>query len=297
MMVGMTETTYDTLAAEIAATAERLQRSTVQVRIGREGAGSGVIWQPDGLIITNAHVARHAEATIELADGRVFEAEVAARDPERDLAALRVPAGDLPAAPLGDSDALRPGQLVVAVGNPLGLVGALTLGIVHTIAPAEGRRRLLVQADIRLAPGNSGGPLADARGRVVGINAMVGGGLGLAIPSNDVARFLANHGAKPRLGVKLQPVQVPLAGKQVPGLMILDLEPGGAAEAGGLILGDTLIGVNGRRFADPRDLLTELNEVGAGAVVRLDLIRGGQPITLEVSLAPPVEEAARGVAA
>jgi serine protease Do len=297
MMVTMTESTYDTLATEIAATAERLQRSTVQVRIGREGAGSGVIWQPDGLVITNAHVARHPAATIELWDGRVFEAEVTSRDQDRDLAALRFSANDLPAAPLGNSDELRVGQLVVAVGNPLGMVGALTLGIVHAIAPARGRRRRLVQADVRLAPGNSGGPLADVQGRVIGINAMVGGGLGLAIPSNDVTRFLADHGARPRLGVKLQPVQVPLAREQLPGLMVLDLEPGGAAEAGGLMVGDTLIGVNGQRFAEPRDLLIALNEVGPGATIHLDLVRGGVGIAIAVPLASSVDEKAQGAAA
>ena len=173
--------------------AEQLRQSTVQVR-GRRGpgGGSGVIWQPDGVIITNAHVVRGAEAIVTLADGRTFDAAVTARDDERDLAALKTEAADLPAAPIGDSDGLRVGELVLAVGNPLGLTGAVTAGVVHAIGGGEGpRQRGWVQADVRLAPGNSGGPLADAQGRVIGINSMIAGGLALAVPSNAVARFLA----------------------------------------------------------------------------------------------------------
>ncbi len=122
-----TTTRQTGLAEEFAAVAERLCRSTVQVLTGT-GVGSGVIWHPDGLIITNAHVASGSRTTVKLLDGRVFEAAVTARDLERDLAALKVEAVDLPAANVGDSDALRVGQLVLAIGNPLGLVGALTTG-------------------------------------------------------------------------------------------------------------------------------------------------------------------------
>jgi serine protease Do len=173
------------------AMAARLRRATVQVRGRGPGGGSGVIWQPDGLIITNAHVARGPRASIELADGRTFTATVTARDERRDLAALTVDATDLPAATIGDSDALRVGSLVLAVGNPLGLTGALTTGVVHAAATADGPHgHDWVRADVRLAPGNSGGPLANAAGHVIGINSMIAGGLALAVPSNAVTRFL-----------------------------------------------------------------------------------------------------------
>ncbi len=172
---------------ELAAVAAALSRSTVQVRSRRYGAGSGVIWHSSGLIITNSHVVRGSRATVELSDGRVFDAVCTSRDPQRDLATLKVSAVDLPSATVGDSDALRVGELVLAVGNPLGLVGALTTGIIHAIAPKDAS---WVQADVRLAPGNSGGPLADAQGRVIGINTVIAGGLALAVPSNAVERFL-----------------------------------------------------------------------------------------------------------
>ena len=172
--------------------AESLRRSTVQVLTGHHGAGSGVIWDSAGLIITNAHVARDSRSRIELWDGRTFTATVVTRDPRRDLAALRIEAGSLPAAISGDSGALRVGELVVAVGNPLGLAGAVTAGLIHAIGPRRPAGPSLIQADLRLAPGNSGGPLADARGRVIGINAMIAGGLALAVPTSLVARFLAS---------------------------------------------------------------------------------------------------------
>ena len=172
---------------ELAAVAAALSRSTVQVRTRRFGVGSGVIWHPSGLIITNAHVVRGPRATVELSDGRVLDAVCTRRDLQRDLAALTVSAADLPSVTVGDSDALRVGQLVLAVGNPLGLVGALTTGIIHAMGPKDAS---WVQADVRLAPGNSGGPLADVHGRVIGINAVIAGGLALAVPSKAVERFL-----------------------------------------------------------------------------------------------------------
>ncbi len=151
--------------------AEQLRRSTVQVLSERRGAGSGVIWTEDGLIVTNAHVARSDRPRVELWDGRELEGEVTARDSRRDLAALRVAASALPAATAGDSGALRPGELVLAVGNPLGFIGALTTGVVHALGPLRGLgRQPWVQAAVRLAPGNSGGPLANALGRVIGLN-------------------------------------------------------------------------------------------------------------------------------
>ena len=177
------------LDSAAAALAAMLARSTVEVRPLARGAsagaavGAGVVWHRDGMILTNAHVAR-GPGSVVLSDRRVLSARLVARDLERDLAALVVDATDLPAAEIGDSSALRVGELVVAVGNPLGLVRALSAGLVHAV----GRRA--IQADLRLAPGNSGGPLADARGRVVGLNAMIVGELAVAVPSNEARRFV-----------------------------------------------------------------------------------------------------------
>jgi DNA-binding CsgD family transcriptional regulator len=166
--------------------AEKLRRSTVLIypQGGPEGgSGSGVIWSSGGLILTNAHVARTREAGVELWDGRRFSARVSARDPRRDLAALTIDAPPLDAATPGDSRALRPGELVIAIGNPLGFAGALSTGVVHSIG------KQWIYADVRLAPGNSGGPLADAAGRVVGINTAIVNGLGV--------RALLPHDASP----------------------------------------------------------------------------------------------------
>ncbi len=182
------EPALEPLAAAAATMAAELARVTVEVRGRGRGAGgaavgAGVIWHPDGLILTNAHVA-HRDVTVVLADGRARSARLVARDPQRDLAALLVDATGLPAARIGDSAALRVGELVLAVGNPLGLVRALSAGLVHAVGPRA------IHADLRLAPGNSGGPLADARGRVVGLNAMIVGGLAVAVPSREAQRFV-----------------------------------------------------------------------------------------------------------
>lgn len=284
---------YDTrLADDLAATADRVRRSTVHVRQGRQGSGSGVIWRPDGLVITNAHVARGDAAEVELFDGRTFEARVTSRDPRRDLAALRIGAEGLPAAPIADSDALRVGQVAVAVGNPLGLSGALSLGIIHAIAPAEGRgRQTWVQADIHLAPGNSGGPLVDASGGVIGINSMVAGGLGLAVPSNAVQRFLLAQRERPRLGLTMQPVLVPVGSRRdaYRGLLVLEVEPGSAAERAGAYVGDILVGVGGRQFAGPGDLDDALHAAAPAGILALDLLRGGKQQALTVVLSAGTE--------
>lgn len=289
------------LVDELQAIATRLCRATVQVRGQGPGGGSGVIWSSDGLIITNAHVARGARATVELFDGRTLDAAVTARDKGRDLAALTIDAHDLPAAAIGDSDRLRVGELVLAVGNPLGMVGALTTGIVHTIAPAEGPGgRSWVQADVRLAPGNSGGPLTNVRGEVVGINSMINGGLALAVPSNAVERFLrgqTGQAQRPYLGVTTQPVLVPLGGRRAFGLLVLEATEGGPAEAAGLITGDVLVGAGERRFREPDDLAAALYGAGVGATLSFTVVRGGRPITRDVAVRPAAGETAQTAAA
>ena len=168
----------------------RLRRSSVQV-VNRGGGGSGIVWDSDGRIVTNSHVMRGDEAWVVDADGRRFRTRVIRRDPKRDLALLET-GMKLEPATAGDARALRAGQIVIAVGNPLGLAGASAVGIVHAAGPLPfGPAGNWLQADVRLAPGNSGGLLADAEGRVVGVNTMIFHGMALAVPSNDAAAFAA----------------------------------------------------------------------------------------------------------
>jgi serine protease Do len=212
--------------------AQTLRRSSVEVRSGKRGSGTGVIWSADGRIVTNAHVIGR-RPVVKLSDGREFQAEVKRHDPERDLALLQINAEDLPAAAIGDSSHLRVGQIVAATGNPLGVTGAVTTGIIHATG-----ERWFIQADVRLAPGNSGGMLADVRGRVIGINTMIYAGLALAIPSNTAAAFARGENIdRPLLGITMQPVDL----KGALALVILHVEPGSLADRHGLMLGDVLL--------------------------------------------------------
>ncbi len=256
--------------------AEQLRRSTVQIlngNRGESGSGSGVIWDSGGLIVTNAHVMRRENARVELWDGRVFPATVHSRDDRRDLAALRISTRGLPAAAAGDSSTLRPGELVMAVGNPLGFIGALTTGVVHAIGPLRGLgRRPWVQAAVRLAPGNSGGPLADAQGCVVGLNTMVvAGGLALAIPSNSIADFL-KRGPGVSLGVTVRPVNI--RSNTTLGLMVLEIARSSPAETASLLPGDVLIAANNAAFSNVEDL-SDAIDASAGRLLMLRFMRGG----------------------
>lgn len=272
----LTKNASTNIASELAALALGLQRCTVQVRSRHSGGGSGVIWHSDGLIITNAHVARDERVSVELSDGRVIDAVRTSVDPRRDLAALRIEATDLPVVTVGDSDALRVGELVLAMGNPQGVVGALTTGIIHEVGPTDAQnRQRWVMADVRLAPGNSGGPLANARGQVIGINTMIAGGLALAVPSNEVERFLKG-GSRPYFGVTLRPVQVLLENKRILGLLVLEVAAGSLAMAAGLMLGDVLIGACGQRFNTPDDLVNVLENTEPGESLPLEFLRKGK---------------------
>jgi serine protease Do len=193
----VTTVTTEPLGRELADLASVLRRSTVEVQTRGTGSGSGIIWEANGLIVTNAHVARDDSATVVLSDGRAFDGVVTARDPRRDLATIAIDVGStvLPTATIGHPTDLRTGDVVVALGHPLGIVGALALGVVHVVEVRRGGPRW-IRADIRLAPGNSGGPLADAHGRVVGVNTLIANGLGVAVPVTTVARFLAEIGVR-----------------------------------------------------------------------------------------------------
>ena len=254
--------------------AEQLRRSTVLVHARGRGSGSGVIWSSDGTIVTNAHVARGSTAGIQLWDGREFEAEVRARDPRRDLAALHIKADSLTAATVGDSRRLRPGEVAIAIGNPMGFVGALTTGVIPAVGPLGGLgTQTWVQASVRLAPGNSGGPLAEASGRVIGINSIVAGRLALAIPSNTVCDFLASAPTDAWLGITVQPVRLPLLGGYSFGLVLLEVEPGSPAEQASLMAGDILLGLEDTAFHSIEDLAQAVDGTGHG-LLRLEFLRG-----------------------
>jgi len=254
--------------------AEQLRRSTVLIHSGGRGSGSGVIWSSDGLIVTNAHVVHGSNVSVQLWDGREFNGSLTARDPQRDLATLRISAGSLPAASPADSSQLRPGELAIAVGNPMGFVGALTTGVIHAIGPLRGLgSQTWVQASVRLAPGNSGGPLADARGHVIGVNTMVAGRLALAIPSNAVRDFLAGGPRSAWLGVAVHSVRLPRANGRGFGLVLLEVEPGSPAAQASLMAGDILLGTEGKRFQSIDDLAAAIDGQGLG-LLRFEFLRG-----------------------
>jgi serine protease Do len=170
--------------------AELLRAVTVHVsvstgRYGR-GFGSGVVWSANGLVITNAHVAQGASALVEFQNGRRFPASVIGRDANHDLAGLQIRGAVFSPPLVRDSATLRVGELVIAMGNPLGEIGAVSAGMVHSAGNGD-----YLEADIRLAPGNSGGPLADSEGRIVGINTCIANGMGVAIGTRRIIPFVA----------------------------------------------------------------------------------------------------------
>jgi serine protease Do len=287
--------------------AEKLRRSTVLVLPGERGNGSGVIWSADGVIITNAHVARASQMRIQLWDGREFDAALVSRDTRRDLAELRISATNLPAVTAADSAQVRPGELAIAIGNPLGFVGALTTGVIHAVGPLVGPlggslrafgSQPWVQADVRLAPGNSGGPLADASGRLIGINTMVAGRLALAVPSNAVVNFLASDPIDAWLGVSVAPVRVPRPGSRAKsfGLVLLEVEPDSPAANASLLPGDILLGTDEKSFSSLEDLSTSLQGKGP-RLLRLAFLRGNYERFRRVTVQLGGQRVPRGAAA
>ena len=290
------------LPAASSASAEMIgnaHQSVVQVRGRGRGAGAGVIWDAEGLVLTNHHVVvsgrRGSRVQVVLHDGRTFDAEVVKRGRDLDLALLRIEEapGDLPAAPVGDSDALRVGELVYAIGHPWGRPGTVTAGIVSGLGVVRrpGGRTRYIQSDVALAPGNSGGPLLNARGEVVGINAMIFGRLALSIPSNAALAWLAGEEQRPRLGVRVLPVELTTSlrradpGLPETGLVIAAVEGDGAAERAGLLVGDVLLGLDGEAPHDAESLLDALAR--AGDAVRLRVMRGGRISFMDVNLGAP----------
>jgi serine protease Do len=274
--------------------AELLRRSTVQIRASAgsvEGSGSGVVLN-DGRIITNAHVLAGGTPWVETWEGRAGKASVVKRDRRHDLALLTISAVPLDGATLA-SRSVQPGQPVIAVGNPLGFVGAVSTGTVYRTGPVRGLGNVRwIQSDVRLAPGNSGGPLANIHGEIVGVNAMISGSLAFSIPVDAVQAFLSSSVVPRSLGVTVRPVWV--RSPQSPqrfGLILLNVEEGAPAHRASLVAGDTLIAVNGKALQSPDDLYEAISSSDRLALM---FLRGGsgRERRVTVQLAAPEANAA-----
>jgi S1-C subfamily serine protease len=262
---------------------------------GRGGAGSAVVVSDDGLLLTNAHVvARSTSGRAVFSDGSESDVDVVGADPLSDLAVVRARTATPPPAVLGDAGTLRVGQLVVAVGNPLGLTGSVTAGVVsglgRSLPTRDGRTARVVedviQTDAALNPGNSGGALADSASRVVGINTAVAGwGLGLAVPMNDTSRriiaSLVEDGRVRRayLGLVSTPAPLPAAlaertGRRR-GLRIVDVVPGAPADRAGLKAGDLVLEADRRAVADAQSLQRLLFAEAIGRPLPMTVYRRG----------------------
>lgn len=280
----------------------------------RTGQGSGFVIDAEGYIVTNAHVVGNAtQVKVALADGRELAATVVGRDAPTDIALLKVEAGTrLPALAFGDSDAARVGEWVMAMGNPFGLGGTVTAGIISARGRQIGAGPYddFIQTDASINPGNSGGPLVDARGAVIGVNTAIvspsGGnvGIGFAVPSKMVARVVAElreNGRVDRgwLGVSLQPLDVELAGalraEAGKGVLVSAVEANGPAAAAGLAAGDVVTALDGAAIASPRDLATAIGAVRPGRAVTLAWQRNGEAREARITLGqhPASREAAR----
>jgi len=305
----------DAYSRVVTSVAERLTPSVAALQVPRRvrgghtamGSGSGVIITPDGYLLTSAHVVDGAtRATAVLADGRELPVEVVGRDPLSDLAVARASGTGLDPARLGDADRLRVGQLVVAIGNPMGLAGTVTAGVVSALGRSFGTRagahaRLVenvIQSDAALNPGNSGGALASGDGDVVGINtALAGYGLGLAVPINATTLRIVGalmHDGRVRrayLGVAgqrraLPPAAVQSSGREA-GVGVVEVVAGSPADSAGVHPGDVIVEVDGTATVDAGDLQRLMMRDGLiGRRVPLRVLRERELVTLT---AVPVE--------
>ncbi|MGB0723524.1 MAG: Do family serine endopeptidase [Gammaproteobacteria bacterium] len=280
---------------------ERKQRT-------EQSLGSGVIVDADkGYILTNNHVVGNADAIkVSLDDGRSFEADMVGVDPDTDLAVIRIRADKLTALPMADSDRLRVGDFVVAIGNPFGLRQTVTSGIVSALGRSglsEEGYEDYIQTDASINPGNSGGALIDLSGRLVGINTAIiapGGGnvgIGFAIPVNmarSIMKQLIEYGEvrRGRLGIAIQELTPELAramgaGPDATGVVIARVEEGSTAEAMGLKAGDIITAVNGRAVDGPARLRNRVGTLAVGTRLRIDVLRSGRSVTLTGTIAEP----------
>lgn len=287
-----------------------LTEDDIEERKLPQGVGSGVIITKDGYILTNNHVVmdRHGndadEVLVQLYDGRELSAEIIGRDPQTDIAVIKVDADDLPTATLTDSEAVKVGDIVFAIGNPLNVGTTVSKGIVSALGRAIGiygarGYENFIQTDASINMGNSGGALIDVRGRLVGVNSAIlsrtGGniGIGFAIPSNlalAIARQLIDTGEVRRgyLGVSIDDLTPEIAEafnmENTEGALINEVEEGTPAEEAGIQRGDIIVEVNGRPVRSANELRLRVAETPPGTEVKVQLLRGGKPRTVEVTL-------------
>jgi S1-C subfamily serine protease len=285
----------------LAAAVETACASTVRIDARRRFPASGIVWSSDGVIVTAHHVVEQQDAIqIGLADGQTVAATLVGRDPTTDVAVLRAQTAGLtpPAWAEVEANRLHVGHLVLAVGRPGRTVQA-TLGVIHALGnswrtPAGGSIDRYVQTDVVMYPGFSGGPLLNAAGEVVGMNTsglLRDASLTVPVPTlRRVVEMLLAHGRIRRgfLGVSTQPVRLPAAlaaslGQET-GLLLTAVEPAGPADQGGLLLGDTLVGLDGQPVRQHDDLLALMASDRIGATVPVRIIRGGQVQELQVRI-------------
>ncbi|HET8643257.1 MAG TPA: trypsin-like peptidase domain-containing protein [Pseudonocardiaceae bacterium] len=295
----------DAYSRTVSAVAAAVTPHVASLRMGR-GSGSAVVFTDDGLLLTNAHVVGSAPGgTAAFIDGIEVRVDVVGADPLSDLAVLRARSKTPPSVPLGDADALVVGQLVVAVGNPLGLAGSVTAGVVSALGRAlpvrSGRTGRVIedviQTDAALNPGNSGGALANARGQVVGINTAVAGiGLGLAVPVNGttrriIATLLADGRVRRAyLGLIGMPAPVPAqvaerAGQRE-GLRLVEVVPGSPAAKAGLRNGDLVLTVGRKQITDAQSIQRQLFADAIGTPLPITALRNGAMVDV---IAVPAE--------
>ena len=279
------------LSNDLATVVQTAGTGVVRVEARRRLPASGIIWSADGLIVTAHHVVERDEGiSVGLPDGRSVPATLVGRDPSTDLAVLRAEATGLTPPSWAEPDTLRVGHLALALGRPGKTVRA-TLGVIGAlgeswVTPTGGRVEPYLQTDVVMYPGFSGGPLVDASGSVVGVNtSALLRGISLAIPTPTVRRVaeaLLAHGAVQRgyLGVVAQPARLPdaLAQQlgQETGLLVVSVEAGSAAEGAGILMGDTLVSLDGQPLRHLDDLLVILSATQVGATVPVRAVRGGQ---------------------
>jgi serine protease Do len=281
------------------------------------GQGSGFIISPDGFILTNAHVvANGAEVTVKLTDRREFRAKLVGSDPQTDVAVLKIDATDLPTVKLGDSNAVRVGEWVVAIGSPFGFENTVTSGIVSAKARAlpDGTYVPFIQTDVAVNPGNSGGPLFNLKGEVIGINSQIysstGGyqGLSFAIPIATVVKVkdqLVEHGkvTRGRIGVTIQEVNQPLAqsfGLGEPGgALVSSVEKDSPADKAGFQPGDVILSIDGQRTPRSIDVSSYVADLRPGTTARVEVWRkrGSRELEVTVGEAKAEKIASAGAAA
>jgi S1-C subfamily serine protease len=300
---------FDAYSRTVAGVAERLTPSVAHLAVSRrtrrgraEGAGSGVAISSDGYMLTSAHVVAGGNGvSATFSDGRELSADVVGSDPLSDLAVVRVDARDLTPSQLGDADELRVGQLVVAIGSPMGLAGTVTAGVVSALGrslPTRTRSAVrlvenVIQTDAALNPGNSGGALADSLGRVVGINTAVAGiGLGLAVPINEATRkiisALMKEGRVRRAyigivgGSRPLPPRIATRLGREKGIEVVEVVPGSPAGRAGLRPEDLIVAVDGEPMGDVGDLQRLMVAERIGQGIEVEAVRDGELLKLDL---------------